>query len=350
MRLPCTLAMVFAVGIFSMPRALADAETDWQEILATESGPQQTEWKSRDEARSVAVAHLIRQEQALRNFIAKYPDDSRWIDAQLRLAHLLAVRGDLEGSEKARTESAAILNGLERSPTTPKERLADVAFARLSLFMRRVDVSDARARQTLLNKAQTFQKTFPQDARIASLLAEVATLFDSEPQQKKSLLEQAQALATDEDLKQRIDDDLKRLAMLGKPLAMQWTSIGGQDVDLAKLRGRVVLIYFFAAWSPPAMAELDWVKALADQNTAGAVQTLGISLDENREALAGILATHKINWPVFFDGKSWESPLVRSLGINSLPTLWIVDRRGNLRAINARGEASAIIAQLLRER
>ena len=56
--------------------------------------------------------------------------------------------------------------------------------------------------------------------------------------------------------------------------------------------------------------------------------------------------------PVAFDGKGWESPLVRSLGINSLPTLWIVDRKGNLRALNARTdrEASALIAQLLRER
>jgi len=113
-----------------------------------------------------------------------------------------------------------------------------------------------------------------------------------------------------------------------------------------------VLIYFFAEWSPPSMAKLDWVRELGARFPARDVKMLGISLDENQAALAANLAAHKITWPVFFDGKGWESPLVRSLGINALPTLWIVDQKGNLRALNARTEreTSALIAQLLRER
>ena len=48
------------------------------------------------------------------------------MDAQLRLAHLLAVRADFESNEKARAESAEILNRLASDPSTPREQLADV--------------------------------------------------------------------------------------------------------------------------------------------------------------------------------------------------------------------------------
>ena len=58
----------------------------------------------------------------------------------------------------------------------------------------------------------------------------------------------------------------------------------------------------------------------------------------------------KIDFPVYFDGKGWESPLARSLGINALPTAWVLDRSGNLRTLNAMNSTEAIITQLLQEK
>ena len=57
------------------------------------------------------------------------------------------------------------------------------------------------------------------------------------------------------------------------------------------------------------------------------------------------LKARGITWPVAFDGKSWEGELVRSLGINALPTVWLLDKRGRLRVLNA----SAGTAELLRQ-
>lgn len=355
-----TAFTLFCAGIFVLSpirAAAASAEADWQEIIALESGPPRAQWSTREAARAAALAHLARQERALRAFISNHPADPHALDAKLRLAHLLSTRADLEGNEKARAESAAILDALARSPATPKERLADVEFAKLSLFMQRIDPAGASrqsVREGLLAKARAFEKAFPQDRRIAALLAEVSTLFDADPPQKRALLEEArQHLPPNapEELTHRIDDDLRRIAMLGRPLAMSWTSTRGQEIDVAKLRGKVVIICFFADWSPPAMFELDRLRELAARFPARDVQALGISLDENAATLAATLRAHKLDWPVYFDGKGWESPLVRSLGINSLPTAWMLDRRGNLRTLNARaGEEEATLMQLLRER
>ena len=65
------------------------------------------------------------------------------------------------------------------------------------------------------------------------------------------------------------------------------------------------------------------------------VQIVGVSLDRNREPLERLVTEQKIEWPIICDGKGWESPIVRSLGINSLPTSWLLDREGKLRSLNA---------------
>ncbi len=327
--------------------ALASVEEDWQQIVNLDAGPKAT-WKTREEARATTLAFLERQEKALRDFVAKYPTDPHTFEARLRLVHLLGTLGDLQNSAKPRVEAMDLLNRLEKE--APPEKVADVEFARISLFMRQMSRADENARAILLNKTKAFAEKFPADRRIAALFAEVATLYDSKPEQKKELLETALASAKNADLKQRIEDDLKRIAFLGNPVPLAFTSTSGTAIDVKNFRGKVVFVYFFASWSPPSMEELDVVRDLSAAYPAGSVQALGINLDANRFAVDAALRTRSINWPVFCDGKGWLSPLVRSLGINTLPTLWILDRAGRLRTLNAHEEAPALISQLLRER
>jgi hypothetical protein len=54
--------------------------------------------------------------------------------------------------------------------------------------------------------------------------------------------------------------------------------------------------------------------------------------------------------PVYFDGKSWESPLVRKFGVNALPTVWVIDRRGILRSLNAGENLADVVEALVMER
>jgi peroxiredoxin len=327
--------------------ARGDALSDWQEIQTMEKqGPASQQWQTSDEARSGTLEYLAKQEQTLRMFINTYPDDVHAPDAKLRLAHLLATRADLEQNPLERRASDAMLDELEAEPGM-KGRRADVEFARISIFMQRVDSLTGANRGTLLEKARAFAREFPDDHRVASLLAEVASAYEDEPPVARALLEAALPKAATPELKQRITDDLKRLALVGKPLAMQWTALDGQQVNLQNLRGKVVLIYFFASWSSPSMAELDWVRQLAAQYPAENVQALGICLDKDPVAAPAMLSDHQISWPVYCDGDAWEGKLVRELGINALPDLWIVDTKGVLQTLDAKDDADRVIQKAL---
>jgi len=325
-----------------------DADSEWQEIQAMDkSGPSQ-QWQSREQAQAGTIDFLAKQEQTLRMFITAYPADTRVPDAKMRLAHLLATRADLEQNPLERRASDAVLDELEQEPAM-KDRRADVEFARISIFMQRVDAMTGTNRDTLLEKARDYAKEFPDDHRVASLLAEVASAFDDEPRTARALLEQALAKAKTPELRERISDDLKRLAMLGKPLDMKWTSVDGTQIDLRNLRGKVVLVCFFASWSPPSMLELDWVRQLAARYPSESVQALGICLDKDPVAVPAMLEDHQVTWPVYCDGHGWQGELVRSLGINALPELWILDRDGVLLTLDAKDNAEALIQKAARE-
>jgi hypothetical protein len=54
-------------------------------------------------------------------------------------------------------------------------------------------------------------------------------------------------------------------------------------------------------------------------------------------------------WPQYFDGKQWDNDFGRQFGIQSIPTMWLVDKTGNLRDLNAREDLAEKVTKLLAE-
>ncbi len=225
-----------------------------------------------------------------------------------------------------------------------------MAYARITLYMHRALNPTQSDREALLSNVRQFQRDYPSDHRNAALLAEMSTLYDSDPAQKRDLLNEAFRYADTDEVKQRITDDLKRLEMLGKPLDLKFDSVSGEHVDIAAYRGKVVLVYFFAGWSAPSTMGLVELKGIVDEFQKGGLQVVGISLDYKQPTMEALIKKAGLeNVPVYFDGKGWESPLVRSLGINALPTVWLVDKKGNLRVMNAATDTEGMVRQLMGE-
>lgn len=323
-----------------------DAATDWQAILALDAGPG-GEARNMESARALASQHLDAQERVLRAFVKAYPQDAHAFEARLRLARLLEIRGGFENSERARGEAKQLLDELDKT-ATPEQRV-EVDFAKVTRLMRGAQKSAKERREQILGAARKFQAAHPGDRRLPLLLVEVATLFDNQPKLKVSILNDANAAATDPDLQRRIADDLRRLDLLGQPPPIEFTSLQGKPVKLEDFRGRPVLVVFFADFSPPSTEALARLQRMIAELPKDRVAALGVSLDSKREALDEVIQSTKLTWPIAFDGKSWDGPLVRSLGINALPTVWLCDKQGRLRSLNALDTAADLLRQLARE-
>jgi peroxiredoxin len=335
------------IALLALDARAGDVEADWKEVTSLDAGPQEHPATTQG-AQTMVLNHLARQEKTLRAFLIAHPEDARAFEAWLRLSRVFQFRGEMEGSEKMRTEARRILAELDKT-ATPAQR-TELDFSKITQRMRAIQQPTQATREELLALARKFQADHPDDRRIASLLAEVATLFDAQPKIKEALLEDAQSLASDPDLKSRITDDLKRVRLLGEVIALHFTSQQGREINIEDFHGKPVILLFFADFSPPSTKAIADVQRNLNALPKGGVEVVGVSLDKTPETLAGVVKTHGLTWPVEFDGKGWESPTVRSLGVNALPTVWLIDQKGRLRSLNGLENMLGKVRQLLAER
>ena len=338
----CVALATSAPGLRSAPPGANDADRAWQAVLEQAAGPG-TQARDRDAAMAAASAHLDKQEKTLRDFVRSYPDDLHRYSARIRLAAVIASKGRLLGQAALNAEAAKWLTDLETDPATPSPVRADAGFARVSQGMEEMaNRADVPGREGLAKEIRRFDADYPGDRRTAGLLTELATLYDEEPARKKAFLDEATSRTTDPALRQRIADDQRRLALLNRPLALRVASSdGGPPVDVSAHRGRAVVVLFWASWSLPSLHAMAQLQRGAAECVGKPVDFLTISLDEDRRALASTVEAAGLRWPVGCDGRGWSGEAVRALGVNALPTVWVLDRDGNLLSLNARGHQAA---------
>lgn len=339
--------------------AMADtADEAWAAIGKLRKGPGVPPPGAPEEIVRKARAHLAKQEQALAAFLAAYPADPRRHEAAIELAGVTADIG-VSLSDRNRVEKAIRdLAAIERDKSAPAATRADAAFQRITTTMQTVNMASsdrpaetARARNLIHDAAGNFASRYPDDRRAARLLAVAATLFDDLPSRKRRMLEQAAAIAGDQPTQQRIADDIRRLDLLGKEGDISFPTIQGGKFSVAGERGKIVVLIFWAGWSPPSVAALTEIARESRDWPPGSVVMATVSLDEKQSNCTETLRVLGVpGWPTAFTGKVWQDPLARSAGINALPTVFVYDKAGRLRMVNPRQGLRSLVQQLAGEK
>ena len=137
--------------------------------------------------------------------------------------------------------------------------------------------------------------------------------------------------------------------LIGKPLDIQFKAVDGREVNLANLRGKVVLIDFWATWCPPCIKEVPNVKSAYEKLHSRGFEIIGISSDDKKQALLSFVEQNKLEWPQYFEESGGDNKFAQQFGIEEIPTMWLVDKQGKLREIDAVQNLAERVEKLLAE-
>ncbi len=152
-----------------------------------------------------------------------------------------------------------------------------------------------------------------------------------------------------------IEASRHRVDAEGKPFDLEFIdAIRGTPVSLKKLRGKVVVIDFWATWCGPCVAEMPAMKELYARYHSRGVEFIGVSLDQPQEqgglkSLRDFVEKNAIPWPQYYQGHGWDSEFSTSCGIHAIPAVFIIDTEGKLHSTEARGKLDTLIPELLKE-
>ncbi|QIF00874.1 TlpA disulfide reductase family protein [Roseimicrobium sp. ORNL1] len=311
------LSLLAAVCALVTPNLFADAAADeaWKKVenaMKAIRDPQPPP-KSRPEAIEFFKKAVAAYEGEAKDFYAKAPTDPRRWEAKYFELETAPLFGFVHQKEPSGLDKVA--DEILAAPDATDEVKGKAAGMKLALRMDELEGTPG-AEAAWVKDAEAYIKQHP------------SSQFTNVFQRK---LKTITALA----------------GLKDKPLDLKFTAVDGREVDLSKMRGKVVLVDFWAVWCGPCVAEIPNVLKTYEKLHPKGFEIVGISLDQDKSKLEAFVKEKGMSWPQYFDGKGWQNEISSKFGINSIPAMWLVDKKGMLVSTNARGNLEELVEKQL---
>ena len=294
----------------------SEADAAWAVIEKAMRGPSEQP-KSREEAMTMMKANISKIDGLAEDFTTKYPTDPRRWKIAIQLVSSYQIRQIVGLPAKSPADARGVLEAVLAAPDADPETKAIASFTTVITFGD--ELKTGKITLAEFEKAvEAHRKAYPDFKGNSRLQTMVAT---------------AQS-----------EQDIKK-----NPLDLKYTAVDGREVDLAKLRGKVVLVDFWATWCGPCVVEIpNVVKAYEKLHDKG-FEIVGISFDQDKAKLEAMTKEKGMGWPQFFDGKGWKNEFGAKFGINSIPRMWLVNKKGMVVDTEGRAGLAEKVEKLLAE-
>jgi len=343
--------LLVALTLFTRHAFSQDDQAAWEKLQDEAAGLTDGLPEDDAEGKKLLAGRLRAQAQHFEEFLKQHPQSAyRWEGrmAVMQVGNSLDMLEDREPDLEAQAKE---LRSIADDKDAPERIRADAGLVLLQIASAKFDKDRTEDSARALSGAITkFLETHPDDNRAPALkLTEAQAMETFDPDRARALYEEM-AKNEDKEVADAAKDGLAMMEMRTKPLELSFAAVDGRTIDLADLRGKVVLVDFWATWCPPCVEEVPKLVETYEKFKSQGFEIVGISLDQSKEALEKFTTENKMTWPQCFDGKGWDNELAKRFSIQSVPTMWLLDREGKLADPNPRERLEKAIQAALEKK
>lgn len=311
------VATACAAVVPTLLSADADADAAWNKVEAAMNTVKKpaTKPKSREEDMDNLKKGLTATDEAGKEFLDKYPTDPRRWKLQLFEGMTAAPRKALGMTEKKGMKTTLV--EILQSNDADAETKGEASAITLMESGRDVEKGTLTAAEWTKN-AEAHLRAYPEcgfNPLITGKITSMKTLAD----------------------------------LKSKPLDLKFTSMDGREVDLSKMKGKVVLIDFWATWCGPCVKEIPSLLKSYEKFHDKGFEIVGISLDSDRAKLESFTKDKGMTWVQHYDGKGWKNEIATRFSIKSIPAMWLVNKKGIVVSTQVRGHLDELLEKHLAE-
>jgi thiol-disulfide isomerase/thioredoxin len=127
----------------------------------------------------------------------------------------------------------------------------------------------------------------------------------------------------------------KEVANITDPrLQIKLPDVKGDSISLASLKGKVILLDFWASWCMPCRAANKKLVKLYDKYKAGGFEIFSVSVDDEKHDWVKAIEKDKITWLQVNDPRNWGAQSAIKWDISVLPTTFLINKKGDVVAVD----------------
>ena len=201
------------------------------------------------------------------------------------------------------------------------------------------DADFAKVQEWYINALGRFVERYPNapEAAQAWLNLALSKEFEDKDSEALAYYKKVVSLFPNADSGEMAAGAVRRLESVGQQVELEGTTIKGKPFRLSKLRGRPVLIHYWATWCEPCKQDMKQLRRLLATYQQAGLQVVGINVDRSKGDAERYLQQTQVPWLQLYEAGGLEgSRLAREFGVQTLPTMMLVDPSGKVVRHNVR--------------
>ena len=217
-----------------------------------------------------------------------------------------------------------------------KELLSHVSFLHMSAdYAERLQEKDAdfsKVQEGWLKELETFIRKYPNSSNSAEAMLQLALAkeFAGEESEANQWYTKIVKDFKGSPLSGKAAGAKRRLELVGKTMQLKGRAIDGKTFDIGNLRGKTVVVHYWATWCEPCKQDMELMKDLLKEYQTDGLEIVGVNLDSQTEELTRYFRSERPLWTHLYEEGGLDSRLASEMGVFTLPVMLLVDERGRV--------------------